>query len=109
MDEPNLQPLAALLASHPEECAEVLCAIVMHGRDMVTPDDISSDLCVYSRGPHVSHDLIVRIGVALGIARIVKVSVEGVGEIEAVHRMAIARMGAAAWLAARCGGEAVAP
>jgi len=103
MSEPNLQPLAALLASHPEECAAVLCAIVMHGRDMVTPDDIASDLCVYSRGPHVSHDLIVRIGVALGIARIVKVSVEGVGEIEAVHRMAIARMGAAAWLRARCG------
>jgi len=101
MSEPNLQPLAALLASHPEECAAVLCAIVMHGRDMLTPDDIASDLCVYDRGPHVSHDLIVRIGVALGVACIVKVSVEGVGEIDAATRMAIARMGAAAWLAQR--------
>jgi len=102
---PQAQPLAALLASHPSEVEAVLCALTMHGRDMLTPLDIASEISCYGRREPIPNAMIVRISVVLGIAGIVKVSVEGCGHIEGGDRYAIARMGAAAWLAARVTGS----
>ena len=101
MDEPNLQPLAALLASHPEECAEVVALLATGGPAAWHWSHIAD---------HARFENLRDILAALTAADIVTaMSHDRWVPPERVDRVAIARMGAAAWLAARCGGEAVAP
>lgn len=98
MTAPNLQPLAALLASHPEECAAVLALLVSEGSTEGT-------------GPWSSESIAIEVDVPLFLARSIVMVLCAVGIVQErgdgctaplkTDRRAIARMGAAAWLAQR--------
>jgi hypothetical protein len=106
-------PLAALLASHPEECAAVVAVLCVSGDDPATAQNV----CFYLRHQvkrELSYEVVSGLLVAMQGAEVVTVSRrEGDPKtyfvLVAADRYSIARMGAAAWLRARCGGEAVAP
>ena len=89
----NTQPLAALLASHPEECAAVVALLATGGSGAWHFSHIAK---------HVQSDNLRGILLALASAAIVT----GLAHDRWVppgnaDRYAIARMGAAAWLVAR--------
>ena len=107
MTAPNLQPLVALLASHPEECAAVVAMLASEGS---TEHSGPWSYFGLAEASGQSGNITAEIGHALVDAGIVEGrGAQGCTAPRRADRYAIARMGAAAWLAARCGGEAVAP
>jgi len=107
MTVPTTAPLAALLASHPEECAAVVA--VLAAAEWDCPGGIS-----VSRVRELTNTqddgerllLILRAVVAAELAQVNTWCEYRVGS-ESVA-VGIAHMGAAAWLRARCGGEGAA-
>lgn len=105
MTAPNPTALAALLRSHPEECAAVVAVLTVSGNEPATAQNV----CFYLRhqiNTDPIHAVIVAILSAMHAAEIVtRATREGVFidsfRLVAADRYAIARMGAAAWLAAR--------
>lgn len=103
------QPLAALLASHPEECAAVvavLCARgeAQHGVNDRTPTAMA--IAIWPDGDIEEQvDLARSILVALDDAGATSHAGTMYREFTERDRYAIARMGAAAWLAARVAGS----
>ncbi len=105
MSAPDQGPLAALLASHPEECAAVVAVLVVSGNEPATAQNV----CFYLRhqvNTDPIHAVVVAILSAMHAAEIVtRATREGVFidsfRLVAADRYAIARMGATAWLAAR--------
>jgi hypothetical protein len=102
--EPDTHPLAALLSQHPEECAAVVAALAItdpcDGRS--TPG-IVEDVALYS--PALPRLDVGEVGVicdaccAAGFAELDRWGDYAI--VEDADRYAIARMGAAAWLAER--------
>lgn len=82
-------PLAALLASHPEECADVLALLCVVGRGSRTPTAIA--IALLADGDIDDQTEMVRS------------ILDAIGPLDERKRMAIARMGAAAWLRERVG------
>jgi len=113
MSEPNTHPLAALLSQHPEECAAVVAALCARGEAQHGVNDRTPTALVIAIWPdgdiEEQVDLARSILVALDDAGATSHAGTMYREFAERDRYAIARMGAAAWLAARCGGEAVAP
>lgn len=102
-DKPNPQPLAALLASHPEECAAVV-AVLTSDNDPCQgkpTDEVAKDVTHYEPGAGATTESAQGILDALCAAGLAEMDASGDYAIECHRRYAIARMGAAAWLAAR--------
>lgn len=100
MTATNTQPLAALLASHPEECAAVVAVLVVDDFNGLHPDDIGAGL---PHGMRVSYAEMMAILSALENAGIAENCQPDWQLLNNAHRYAIARMGAAAWLRERVG------
>lgn len=92
---PNTTALAALLRSHPEECAAVVAYLAAGGAEAWTAEQLAWHTKV--------HQGVDRFIVALAINGIVTATIDGCTAPCIEDRAAIARMGAAAWLAARVG------
>ena len=102
MSVTNPQPLAALLASHPEECAAVVAVLAM----TLTPSEREIIFLLGNRGVVIAVPVLCAILAPLERAGIATRDRRGFGStvvwlVESADRYAIARMGAAAWLAAR--------
>lgn len=104
---PDTQPLAALLASHPEECAAVLAVLCVTADDPASVQNIMFYLRHQTDVKPV-YDVIAPIMSAMGEAGLVTVSEGNYFVLVAADRYAIARQGAAAWLRARVGAPATA-
>ena len=89
MSEPNTAPLAVLLASHPEECADAVAFLAIR-----TPHIGVSPREAKAEGLVDILDALCGVGVAVRGERSYWLASDG-------ESRAIARMGAAAWLAAR--------
>lgn len=103
MSEPNIQPLAALIASHPEECAAVVAVLATYD-----PLDGRSTSGIVEDAEQWSPNLVLdvgEVGVICDACRAAEfVTLDRWGDyaiVEHAHRYAIARMGAAAWLSKR--------
>ena len=94
-------PLAVLLASHPEECAAVLCALCAVDSEGEEIESIEHYVHVWG-GVDPGRDAIRGILQALESADIAEMLCPRQWTlIDMSHRYAIARMGAAAWLRER--------
>jgi hypothetical protein len=101
---PNTAPLAALLASYPEECAAVVALLVSEGSTEGT-------------GPWSCESIATEVDVPLFLTRSIVMVLCTVGIVHErgdgctaplkADRRAIARMGAAAWLRERVGAAVV--
>lgn len=104
MTAPSTQPLAALLASHPEECAAVCAEVQSAGDRGILPWSVLS--LVHPDDKGLAHEALTRaILAAATMAGIMFVGIRGESVMYLEHRRAIARQGAAAWLRGRVSEE----
>lgn len=96
-------PLAALLASHPEECAAVVATLAMAGGDGIDWTRIHK--LIAANEPALAGLNVEGVLEALKVADLLWIDEPLVG-MRMEHRYAIARVGAAVWLRARVGAPA---
>ena len=101
MSEPNPQPLAALLASHPEECAAVaiVFAIMDYQSGGIEVAEARDEVRRFN--PTMPLERVREILAAMAVADVLVFNPWKEYRMVRDDRAAIARMGAAAWLAAR--------
>lgn len=104
---PNLQPLAALLSQHPEECAAVVSVLAadFSPRQGLSAEEAVQDVGFFEPDAGATPERVRAVLDALCAAGFAERDASGDYAIGCHGRYAIARQGAAAWLRARVSEE----